>query len=195
MADEKKPIDWAEIERDFRTGTMSIREIARWYGITDTAIRKKAAAGGWVRANADHSSQPSGRREPLPEPAEPKVYVGTVLTPENARPEAIVGRGRNLVLRMLDELEATTTRLGELEALIETACDGASDKAVEAARAAITLKGRADVLKALATAAKTLAESGAPAGKKEERQRAAEDVASTGRFAPRTPPKLVVNNE
>ena len=32
-------------------------------------------------------------------------------------------------------------------------------------------------------------------GKKEQRQRAAEDVASTGRFAPRTPPKLVVNND
>lgn len=32
-------------------------------------------------------------------------------------------------------------------------------------------------------------------GKKEQRQQAAEDVASAGRFAPRTPPKLVVNND
>lgn len=193
MADEKKPIDWTEIERDFRTGTMSIREIARWYGVTDTAIRKKAKAGGWVRENADHSSQPKGAKPDAPEP-EPKVYVGTVLTPENARPEAIVGRGRNLVLRMLDELEATTARIGEMEALIEGVYDGQSDKAVEAARAAVTLKNRADVLKALATAAKTFGESGAAGGKKEERQRAAEEVAGGGRFAPRSPPKLVVSN-
>lgn len=194
MADEKKAVDWSEIERDFRTGTMSIREIARWYGVTDTAIRKKAKAGGWVRENADHSSQPKGAKEPRPEP-EPKVYVGTVLTPENARPEAIVGRGRNLVLRMLDELEASTSRFGELEGLIESAYDtGDGDKAKQAALAAVSLKSRAEVLKALATAAKTLGETGAAGGKKEERQRAAEGVASGGRFAPRTPPKLVVSN-
>lgn len=179
MADKKKLVDWAEIERDFRTSPMSINELARWYGLSDTAIRKRAKAGGWVREASSHGS----RHEPLP----PKVYVGTVLTHENASPEAIVGRGRNLALRMLDELDAETSKLGELETLIDMAIDtGDGGRAREAAQQAVSLKQRAEILKSLALAAKTLAETGAPQGKKAERQAAAEKVAS--KFAAPPPP-------
>ena len=41
--------DWEAIEREHRAGQLSLREIARKYGITDTAIRKKAKAEGWSR--------------------------------------------------------------------------------------------------------------------------------------------------
>lgn len=41
--------DWEAIEREFRAGQLSIREIGRLYGLTDTAIRKKAKADGWDR--------------------------------------------------------------------------------------------------------------------------------------------------
>lgn len=185
MADEKKPIDWSEIERDFRAGSMSIREIARWYSVSDGAIRKRAKAGGWTRAGAQESTQSAGAQNP-----EPRVYVGTVLTPENTTPEAIVGRGRNLVMRMLDELDATTTRDGELDAMIVAATDVAdAAKQREALQQAISLKSRSEVLKALATAAKTLAESGAAQGVKKQRQEAGERAAkSGGRFASPPPP-------
>ena len=90
-------------------------------------------------------------------------------------------------MRMLDELEATTKRLGDLEALIAQAIDADDGgKAREAAMQAISLKQRAEVLKALALAAKTLAEAGAAQGKKAERQAAAEAVAS--KFAAPPPP-------
>jgi hypothetical protein len=189
MTDEKQPIDWTEIERDFRTGSMSVREMAKWYGVSEGAIRKRAKAGGWERNGTQARTQPE-RANPEPE----KVYVGTVLTPENATPEAIVGRGRNLVLRMLDELDATTTRNGELEALIVSSTDEGDANGQRAAlMQAVSLKQRADVLKALATAAKTLAESGAPAGVKQARQEAGERVAKgSGKFAsPAPPPRLV----
>ena len=49
MTKQNKAIDWEGVERDFRAGVMSIREIAKWYGISDTAIHKKAKADGWER--------------------------------------------------------------------------------------------------------------------------------------------------
>ncbi len=191
MSDPKKPIDWSEIERDYRSSSMSVREIARWYGITEAAIRKRAKRDGWERPE-----KPGGSREQAREPDPPKVYVGTVLTPENTTPEAIVGRGRNLVMRMLDELDASTTRLGELEGLIGAAYDtGDDDKAKQAALAAVSLKNRSEVLKSLATAAKTLAESGAAQGVKKQRQAAGEQIAKTSsRFATPSAPKLIVDN-
>ena len=190
MTDEKKPVDWAEIERDYRAGTMSIRELAAWYGISDTAIRKRAKRDGWARAETKASSQ----REPDREPEPAKVYVGTVLTPENTTPEAIVGRGRNLVMRMLDELDASTSRLGELESIIVSSTDdGDAGGQRSALMQAVSLKTRSDVLKALATAAKTLAESSAPAGVKKQRQAAGERVSSGGsRFSAPPPPMRLV---
>lgn len=190
MTDEKKPVDWVEIERDYRSGTMSIRELAAWYGISDTAIRKRAKRDGWTRAETKASSQ----REPDREPEPAKVYVGTVLTPENTTPEAIVGRGRNLVMRMMDELDATTTRNGELEALIVSSTDEADASGQRAAlMQAVSLKTRSDVLKALATAAKTLAESSAPQGVKKQRQEAGERVAKGGgKFSAPPPPLRLV---
>lgn len=53
MATPKKETDWEAIEREYRAGQLSIREIARAHGVTDTAIRKKARLEGWERALAD----------------------------------------------------------------------------------------------------------------------------------------------
>jgi hypothetical protein len=189
MTDEKGPIDWTEIERDYRLGSMSVREMARWYGITEGAIRKKAKAGGWTRASTQEGTQAESASGPAQ-----KVYVGTVLTPENTSPEAIVGRGRNLVMRLMDELDATTTRQGELEALIVSSTDsGDPGNQREALMQAVSLKQRSDVLKALATAAKTFAESGAAQGIKIERQRRGEAVAKgESKFAAPAPPLRLV---
>jgi len=186
MADEKKPIDWAEIERDYRAGSMSIREIARWYSLSEGAIRKRAKAKGWTRASTQESTQAKGAHDPEPK----RIYEGTVLTPENTSPEAIVGRGRNLVMRLLDELDATTCRIGELDDIISMATDTAdAGKQREALQQAIGLKNRSEVLKALATATKTFAESGAPQGVKKQRQEAGERAAKGGgRFASPPPP-------
>lgn len=49
MAAKKKTTDWERIERDFRSGVRSVKEIARQNGISDTAIRKRAKRDGWTR--------------------------------------------------------------------------------------------------------------------------------------------------
>lgn len=49
----KPRTDWEAIEREYRAGQLSVREIARKHGISDTAIRKEAKARGWARDLAD----------------------------------------------------------------------------------------------------------------------------------------------
>lgn len=46
---DKGPPDWEAIEALYRAGSLSIREIAKRHGVSDTAIRKKAKADGWER--------------------------------------------------------------------------------------------------------------------------------------------------
>jgi hypothetical protein len=47
---EKRSPDWGSIEREYRAGHESVRAIGRRYGVSYEAVRKRARAGGWVRA-------------------------------------------------------------------------------------------------------------------------------------------------
>jgi hypothetical protein len=44
-----KEIDWELIERDYRAGVLSVREVAASQGITHGAINKRAKRDGWER--------------------------------------------------------------------------------------------------------------------------------------------------
>lgn len=186
-----KPIDWPAIERDYRNGSMSIRELAKWYLLSEAAIRKKAGENGWVRAESAPKA-PKKRKEI----SVTYTVNETVATPETTAPEAIIDRGKNLALRMLDELHAATSKLDSLEAFIEEATEGdESQRRVEALMKAVSLPTRANTLKALAQAVKTLAETAAAAGvggKKVAKQNAADKVG--GKFAVPNGPKLAVDN-
>mgnify|MGYP001615101115 CR=1 FL=1 len=49
MADEKRKIDWEAVEREYRAGVLSIREVGRIHGVSDKAIRNKSKELGWER--------------------------------------------------------------------------------------------------------------------------------------------------
>lgn len=49
VLEAKVKTDWEAIEKLFRAGVLSIREIAKQHGITDKAIRNKAKNEGWLR--------------------------------------------------------------------------------------------------------------------------------------------------
>jgi hypothetical protein len=168
MSKAKKQIDWPGIERDYVKTDLSIREIARWYGCSDKAIRLRAKAGGWARPGAEPPQASPQGPQPPSEVVEPIVErIRTPLNSDTTKPEAIIGRGRILALRMLDELDATTSHIGEMEDAIEEANPGKSGmRRREAMMKAVSLPVRAGTLKNLALAVKTLAETLAPAGKK-----------------------------
>lgn len=180
----KKPIDWGGIERDYRAGVMGVREIARWYGVSDTAIHKKAKSEGWVR-------KPKAK-SPFEESREQRAQAVEIIQPVSAKPEALSDRARGIVGRLMDELEAVTAHVGELEDMI---CTEESDpRRRQALLKAISLSERAKISKDLATTMKTLNDAAVPGSKKQQRQATAEAASTGGKFAAPSAPKLVVDN-
>ena len=45
----RKAVDWESVERHYRAGLLSIRELGKQFGVSHVAIQKKAKAEGWVR--------------------------------------------------------------------------------------------------------------------------------------------------
>lgn len=50
---ERKQIDWEAIYREYRSGQLSNVEIAKQFGISEGAIRKRAKKDGWKRDLSD----------------------------------------------------------------------------------------------------------------------------------------------
>jgi hypothetical protein len=200
---------------------MPIRAISRRCGIAEPTLRYRIKAEQWERgpraelASIEGTSQAAGRKKAAPSievaasveaatnPATPKKTDASIeasVNPAAADPAAIADRGRDLVARMLAELEAITANHDELRAAIidATKDDGDGRRRARLLRL-VDLPSRAVVLKDLAAAARTLGEAQpAPAatGKKADAKGRAARVAATGRFAtPPAPPKLIVNNE
>lgn len=168
MNKKNKPIDWAGVEKDYRAGVMSIREIAKWYGISDTAIHKKAKADGW-------------ERKQQPPHIERKALVGEIVSVRaDAKPEELTDRARGLAARLLDELDTVTANIGTLEDMIET--DESDPRRRAALMKALSLGERAMTLKNISATMKTLTEAAAPEGKKAARQESADKASSAGRF-------------
>lgn len=184
MATRKNIIDWPRIEIEYLAGEDSIREIADRHEISDAAIRKRAKKEGWVR-----EVRTPNRREPERSPPPPSRTDRE----KDVEPGEIADEGRALAARMLDELDVVTSRRGELEDIIIAATDDDDDDARrDAMMKALSLRNRADTLKTIALALKTLNESAAPQGKKAAQQEKANQIGGGSRFAALGPPKLQV---
>lgn len=180
MTIRKTTSEWARIELEYRSGEDSIREIADRHELSDTAIRKKAKREGWVREVRTPPRHELERQPPAPAPSDPEKPI---------EPAAIADEGRALVARMLNELDVTTSRRGELEDMIEAATEGDSDDDRRVAlERAVSLPTRANTLKTLALALKSINEASAPQGKKAAAQEKADEI--NNRFRGVGPPKL-----
>lgn len=186
MNAKKTATDWPAIEAEYRAGKQSIRAIAEWFSISDTAIRKEAKKRKWTRANQADSSQ---QKQVANQPAV-AAPIGEV-----SKVEEVLGRGRNLAERMLDELGAETLRKGEMDVIIDLA-ETDPDR-LQALRQAVSLPTRAKTLQTIALALKTMGETATDTakGKKASRQAGAEAArAPGGKFSPRPAPRLVADN-
>lgn len=173
--------DWLAIKAEYENTTKSIRAIAKWFRISDTAIRKKAKTEDWKRKEPQ-SSQSEATREPANEPAFP---VPPLTAAAAVDPEAIVTRGRNLISSLIEELEAIgqppILAMIRNEIAKETAGD-LNGRHREIMLKAVAFPTRAAAIKNLATALRSLLgpAEGAPAGKKDKQKAEAEKLGAGG---------------
>lgn len=125
-----KQTDWESIERAFRAGALSIRTIADRHGVSDTAIRKRAKAGGWERDLSEQVRKEVRNKLVRGEvrddqPANPEDDAGII--EEAAQEGATVVRSHrrdirkatNLADLLMDDLLLTIRKREEIEDAIE----------------------------------------------------------------------------
>lgn len=164
-------IDWELIERDYRAGILSVREVAASQGITHGAINKRAKRDGWER---DLKAKIQAKAEQLVSKRESRL----VSTPEKVATERSIvegnatriadvrmshrtdiARARRLTLAMLEELEHETGDVSlfeELGDLLRSEDDKGQDKRNDIYRKVISSAGRIDSMKKLSDTLKSL---------------------------------------
>lgn len=181
MANRKSASEWERIEREYCSTDDSVSEIADRYDISRAAIQKRAKSAKWERPVAPRKRVQLERQPPPPLATDPEQPLDAA---------SIADGGRSLVSRMLDELDVVTTRRGQLEEMIEAATDGDKDDDRRIAMMrAVDLPTRANTMKTLALALKTLNEASAPQGKKAAQQERANAVGGASRFTALGPPR------
>jgi hypothetical protein len=147
----KKP-DWQAIEREYRAGQLSDREISRQHGVSHTAIQKRAKAEGWVKDLAEAVRQTAAAKLVASEVASgnPREAVETAA----ARVVEVVRSHRKDLLTAREEASALLVELRDtrlnLEA-IEVAIDesGQTSDRKRRMHQAISLSERAATLREL----------------------------------------------
>jgi len=166
----KQP-DWEAIERAYRAGVLSVREIASSCGVSHTAIQKRAKANGWerdlkakIKAKADSLV---AKREVATQVASKSVETEREIIEVNAEVIANIrmahrgdiSRGRRLANKLLDELEGLTDNrqlFEELGELLRSEDDKGQDKRNDLYQKIIDLPGRSKTMKEMAETLKTL---------------------------------------
>lgn len=164
-------VDWESVEREYRAGIRSVRDIGSEFGCSHTAIQKRATRDGWTR-------DLSGKiRAKAAEKVAKDAVANSVATETKADEKAIVEanaevqaglirahrtditRYRTLCQRLLSQLEAETGEpelFDQIGELLAAPNDKGVDKLNEAYMKAISLPSRIDGAKKLAETLKTL---------------------------------------
>ncbi len=168
----------------YSTETLSIRALAKKFGVSDTAIRKEAKKRGWVRPKAGGDAC-----EPACEPPSDRAEAAAksiASTPVSA----LTARGRNIILALMDELEFLNRNHQTLADMVEDYVNGEKEDGIRAKLLKVLdHETRSKTANYLATALAKLQDA-AP-GKKQERQENAEKTSSSGRFAAPAAPRLM----
>lgn len=178
--DDLDPPDWPAIERHYAAGVLSVRAIGRKFGVSHTAIAKRATEYGWVRSAAP---QIQARAQEMVARAEVAAQVATPLRPETpsqheatieASAEALalvllgqrkdIKRGMGVVESMFEELErlmGSPELYGQLHMLLtletkDSPAEIAGAVARDLAHVVESLPERARILKSLTESLSTL---------------------------------------
>lgn len=166
-----KQTDWEAIEKAYRAGLLSVREIAGAHGISHVAIQKRAKRDDWsrdlnakIRAKADALVTKSTVTTPV---TREQVETERGIVDANARVIADIRmahrgditRAREMTNRLLDELSELTEnralfdQLGELMANPD---DRGVDKLNDLYHKVISMPGRTKSMKELSETLRTL---------------------------------------
>lgn len=169
----KQP-DWEAIERAYRAGVLSVREIAAANEVSHTAINKRAKRDGWdrdlkakIKAKADALVS---KREVSTEVSSKQAETEREIIELNAEVIANIrmahrgdiSRSRRLTNKLLDELESLTDEQGTIKELIDQLKDGdhedgeAMADVLALAKKMSALPARTKTMKELAETLKTL---------------------------------------
>ncbi|WP_060489637.1 hypothetical protein [Pseudomonas sp. NBRC 111121] len=169
----KQP-DWEAIERAYRAGVLSVREIAAAHEVSHTAINKRAKRDGWdrdlkakIKAKADALVS---KREVSTEVSSKQAETEREIIELNAEVIANIrmthrgdiSRSRRLTNKLLDELESLTDEQGTIKELIAQLKDGEHDDGeamadvLALAKKMSALPARTKTMKELADTLKTL---------------------------------------
>lgn len=166
---KKRRIDWESVERDYRAGVLSIREIARLNGISDGTIRKKATALLWER-DLTQKVQEQARAELVrgevgygderipATPSERQIVETAAATVVQVVREhrARIRQGHALVELLTQQLLDVAGRRDEFEQDIEADCaDDKTGTRQSRLLKAVSLSTHAALAVSLATATKT----------------------------------------
>jgi hypothetical protein len=162
--------DWEAIERAYRAGLLSIREIASTQGITHGAINKRAKRDGWDR---DLKAKIQAKADALVS----KQAVSNLVSKESMDTERMIvsanaeviadvrlahrkdiGRSRRLTNKLLDELEGLTDNNAEIAEIIDQLRDNedADTALLDLCKKMSSLPNRTKVMKELSETLKTL---------------------------------------
>ena len=160
-------IDWESVEREYRIGVRSLRDIGAEFGVSEGAIRKKAKAEDWAR---DLSAKIAAKAEALVRKQEVREKVRSDRAPSEVEVVSVyaqsqadiqisqksdVSQSRAVIQRQLAELAAILDSTEELDRLGEMMTDPDStgaDRLNEIYRKVISLPGRVDTTKKLTEA-------------------------------------------
>lgn len=120
---KRKTYDWETIEKEYRAGVLSIREIAKTHGCSEGAIRKKAKQYSWDRDLTEKVKQ-KVRTELVrtevrtPDPATEKEIVeqAAATQVEVVRSHRVkIKKGVRVVETLLDQLSDAADKRDEIE--------------------------------------------------------------------------------
>ena len=164
-------IDWPAVERDYRAGILSLREIGTSHGVTHGAIRKRATRDGWTR---DLQAKIQAKADELVSKAlvskeVSKADLATERQIIDAGAQRIaqvrnehrqdINRMRSLGTALLAELEDQTfdaVLLSQLGELMRNPDESGSDRLNDIYRKVISTPGRVDTAKKLVETMKSV---------------------------------------
>jgi predicted DNA-binding protein YlxM (UPF0122 family) len=138
---DSKNIDWEAIQREYRAGILSVREIASIFHISHTAINKQ------VKKNPDYWKRDLTQR--VKEEVSRKIVSDEV---SNADEETIIKQASDRAIEVIRQHRTAITKLAEIEASFANELQGLSKKDKTEEGKPVALSTKVSTLLSLVTA-------------------------------------------